>query len=104
MRAVEIRLRKTRRSEPILIGDHHQLVARCDAALQGRNHVIDQSELVVAVDLEIGWLLDQGAVAIDEQKFARVHAAASRSPSETSNCVFSSGVPTVMRRQSARPG
>ena len=55
------------RAEPILVGDHHQAVARARQLRAARNHAGQPADLVQAVDLFVGWLFDQRAVAIDEQ-------------------------------------
>src|SRR5688500_5138430 len=106
MRAIEVRLRKCLCAEPVLVGHHHELITHVAQAQHGGDHARDEAQLVEAVDLEIGGFLDQRAVAVDKKD--RAHTAApARTDSDAmmpSSRVFCSGVPTVMRSASSRPG
>ena len=69
VRRIEGFLRETGGAEPILIGDHHQLIPRL-LQRQRRDHVRLERQLVQAVNLEIfRWLGDQRAVTIDKEDF-----------------------------------
>src|SRR5690606_2246864 len=107
-------------AQPILVGDDHELEARITQLQQRGDHAGEEAQLVVGVDLEIVRLLDQGAVAIDEEDFRGHQAApadavatpspsrwaggASRAETTDSTRSFCSGVPMVMRSASPSPG
>ena len=65
---------KARRAEAILVGDHDELVAGIAQPQQRRDHAFDEAQLGVGVDLEVVRLLDQRAVAIDEQDRAQARS------------------------------
>ncbi len=96
VRRPEIGFWKTVRPEAILVGDHHQRIARIDDAPQCRNYIRQEFELGDCIDLLIGRFFDEAAVAVDEEDLA-AHSIASR------NRAFSSGVPMLTRRQFANP-
>src|SRR5690606_34745456 len=102
VRAVEGLLRILVRAQAVLVGDHHELVAGVAQLQQGRDHALDEAQLLVGVDLEIFRLLDQGADAVDEKD--RGHAAASSAARTASTRWFCSGVPMVMRSASPSRG
>src|SRR5690606_29996293 len=105
VRGLEVLARERRGAEAVLIADHHQPVAGVAQPQQRRQHAGHEAQLVEAVDLEVGRLLDQGAVAVDEEdRTGRAHAAASAPASASSTRRFCPGVPTVMRSASSRPG
>ena len=58
---------KLARAEAVLVGDHHELEAALCAWRKRREHARHEADLLEAVDLLVGRLLDQRAVAIDEQ-------------------------------------
>src|SRR5690606_380116 len=94
-----------RGAEAVLIADHHQPVAGVAQPQQRRQHAGHEAQLVEAVDLEVRRLLNQGAVAVDEEDRAgRAHAATSAPASAASTRRFCPGVPTVTRSASSRPG
>ena len=66
------------RAQPILVADEHQPVARSLQFEQRRNHARQQANLLQAVDLLIGRLLDERAVAIDEQDACAAHGRCHR--------------------------
>ena len=100
VRAVEVFLWEAVGSEPVLVADHHQFEAGILQFPQRGHDALRQPELRKAVDLEVGRLLDQGAVTVHECD-ARAHAAALSVASRPSFC---SGVPSVMRTQDSSPG
>ena len=104
LRRFEVGQRKTVGAEPILVADHHELVAGGLQLQQRRNHARHQPELGQRIDLEVGGLLDQGAIAVQEQDLAQAHAASLRVSSAASTALFSSVVPMLMRNASASPG
>ena len=61
------RLRKRVGAEAVLVADHHELETGVAQPQQRGITPGDEAQLVVAVDLVVGRLLDQRAVAIDEQ-------------------------------------
>src|SRR5690606_16016051 len=109
LRTVEMRLREPVGTQPVLVADHDQPVTCLDRDLERRNRSRHQPELFMAVDLLVRRLLDEGAVAIEEQHPGRhgAHAASpagSRTgmatPKAASTASLSSGQPMPMRRQS----
>ncbi len=100
--AIEAGARVAVAAEAILVGDDHELVAGIPQLQQRRDHLRHEAQLLVGVDLEIGRLLDEGAVAVDEQD--RGHAAALRADRAASTRSFSSGLPMLMRRASPSCG
>lgn len=100
--AVEGGLRIGVGPESVLIGDDHELVSRIAQPQQCRHHVLHETDFLIGVDLEIGRLLDQGSVAIDEQD--RSHAAASCRRRAEITRSFCSGEPMVMRSASPSCG
>ena len=88
------------RAEPVLVAHEHEAVAGSLESQQRRNHARQQADLGEAVDLLVGRLLDQRAVAIDEQDACSTHGCSTAASSRW----FCSGVPIEMRRQFASPG
>ena len=91
VRHVECRLRKARAAEAILVRDHRELEAGALRLAQGREHARHEADLLDGVDLFVGRLLDERAVAVDEQHAGLAHARLRIRRS------FCSGVPTEMR-------
>ena len=77
---VEARARICLAAEAVLVADDHEFEPGIAQLQQRRDHAADETQLVVGVDLEVGRLLDQGAVAVDEEDF-RGHQA--RTPAGT---------------------
>src|SRR5690606_17705429 len=84
------------------VADDHELPAGIAQLDQCGNDVGHETQLVVCVDLVVGGLLDQGAVAVDEQDGG--HAAALRAERAASTRWFSSGLPMLMRSASPSCG
>jgi hypothetical protein len=55
---------------PSWLADHHQLIAGVDQPLQRHDDIRQQPELLDRIDLLVGRLLDQGAVAVNEENLA----------------------------------
>src|SRR6185437_1361218 len=102
IRAIEAGARVALAAEAILVGDDHELVAGIAQLQQRRDHLRHEAQLLVGVDLEIRRLLDEGAVAVDEQD--RRHAAALRADRAASTRSFSSGLPMLIRSASPSCG
>src|SRR5690606_24423681 len=118
--AVETCARIAVGAQPVLVADDHELEAGVAQLQHRRDHAPDEAELVIGVDLEVFRLLDQGAVAVDEEDpgghQGHPSAAAGAAPIPTvpalpgegrkadSTRSFCSGVPMVMRSASPRPG
>ena len=64
---LEALLRIALAAEPVLVADHHEAIAGALQLTQRREHAGQQAQLLEAIDLLVRRLLDQGAVAIDEQ-------------------------------------
>ncbi len=101
LRLAEGGLGERRRAEPVLVADQHEAVARLPQFEQGRDDTGQQSHLGHAVDLFVGRLFDQRAVAVDEQDVLRSAHARSTAASSRSFCA---GVPIDTRRHCANPG
>src|SRR3546814_8533808 len=67
VRAVERRPREALRTQPVLVADDHELVAGIAQPQERRDHAGDEAQLVAGIDLVVGRLLDQGAVAVNEE-------------------------------------
>ena len=68
MRAVKIRLRETVGTQPVLVSDHHQLIAGFLQLEQHRDYIGFKSQFVETIDLKIGWRLrNKGTVTIDKE-------------------------------------
>src|SRR3546814_14498096 len=67
VRAVERRPREALRTQSILITDDHELIAGIAQPQERGDHAGDEAQLVAGIDLVVGRLLDQGAVAVDEE-------------------------------------
>jgi len=91
---------KRGRAQPILVAHEHEPETRVDQSLQGRDDARHQAQLRQRVDLLIGRLLDQRAVAVDEQDAGGAHDRATAASSRS----FCPGVPTDMRRQRSSRG
>ena len=87
-------------AESFLVGGQDQVVAEADQGPQATDGSGDETEFGERIDLFVFGFADDRAVAVDENGFLhgwyRFREAASLR--------FSSGVPTVMRRQPAQPG
>lgn len=104
MRAIECRLRERFGTEAVLIRHHDELVTGVAQAQHRRNHAVDEFEFFVGIDLEIGGLADQRAVAVDEQDGLHRAHAADACGCAASTASFSAGEPIVMRKASPSPG
>ena len=107
VRAVEAGLRIGVGAQAVLVGHHHELPAGVAQPQQGRHYPAHEAQFFVGIDLEVLRLLDQGAIAIDEQDRpvdGSIHAAASFASSAASTRWFCSGVPMLMRRASPSCG
>ena len=102
MRAVELVLRQAGGSQPVLIGDHHQLVPFLLQLEQGRDHLRLKRQLIEAVYLKINrWLGNQRTVTVNKEKllghtFSAVKASITR--------WLSARVPIVIRKQPLNEG
>ncbi len=85
LRSFEIGQRKARRAQTILVRHHHQAIARVHQLAKRGEHAGHEADLVETVHLLVGRLLDQRAVAIDEQHLQR-RGAHARLPSRRSFC------------------
>src|SRR4249919_605885 len=104
VRADELLARKARGTQTVLIADHHKLETRIAQFQQGRDDAFDEAELLEAVDLEIRGLLDQYAIAINEQDFPHATLPIVFAPRALIKASFSSGLPIDMRSASASAG
>src|SRR5579859_4499013 len=99
MGAPEGLARQARRAETVLIGHHHEAVAGAPELDERGNHARHQPHFLEAVDLLVGGLAVEGAVAIQEQD-ARAAAdaaacAAAHAPSRlSSRASFCARLPT----------
>src|SRR3546814_5161261 len=89
VRAVERFARKALSAQPVLVADDHELVAGIAQPQQRRDHAGNEAQLVVRVDLVVGRLLDQGAVAVEEED--RRHVVASSACSVETTTSFCTG-------------
>ena len=102
VRAVELVLRQAGGSQPILVGDHHQLVPFLLQLEQGRDHLRLKRQLIEAVYLKINrWLGNQRTVTVNKEKllghtFSAVKASMTR--------WLSARVPIVIRKQPLNEG
>ncbi len=71
-------LREAGGAEAVLVGDHHEAVARLRSSSSAGDHARHEAHLRERVDLLVGRLLDQRAVAVDEQHAASLHASTAR--------------------------
>ena len=106
LRSVEGGLRIRLGAQAVLVADHHELVAGIAQAQQRRNHAVDEAELFVGIDLEIGGLRDQRAVAVDEQDRASCDTLMPRRQraAPRARASFCAGVPMLMRSASSSSG
>ena len=102
VRAVELVLRQAGGPQPVLIGDHHQLVPFLLQLQQGRDHLRLKRQLIEAVYLKINrWLGNQRTVTVNKEKllghtFSAVKASMTR--------WLSARVPIVIRKQPLNEG
>ncbi len=68
LRTLEARRREGLGAEPVLVRHHHEPVAGVAQAQQRGNDARQEAQLLEGVDLLVGRLLDQGAVAVDEER------------------------------------
>ncbi len=101
LRAEESLTGKTRGAETVLIAHHHELEAGIAEPDEGGYDAFHQPELLVGVDLLVLGLLDENAVAVDEENAGHGWGASRRA---AITAWFSSGVPTEMRRASSSWG
>ena len=100
VRRPEILLREGLRAQPVLVRRHHQLEIQPPERPERRDRTGYEFQLFEAVDLVIrGRLRDHGAVAVYEERF--FHGRKFLTVSNMRS--FSSGRPTVMRRQPSQP-
>src|SRR5690606_16890258 len=106
LRALEGFARIALAAEPVLVGHDHEAVAGIAQLQQRGDHAGHEAKLVVGVDLEVLGLLDEGAVAVDEEDGgAHARASARQAVDRTSSTrAFCAGVPTVMRSASPSCG
>jgi hypothetical protein len=97
LRPLESLPRVARRAEAVLVADHDEFESRVAQLQQRRDHVVEEADFVVGVHLEVVRLLDQCAVAIDEEE-------AFHGVSASSTASFSAALPTVMRSASRSCG
>ncbi len=69
LQRTEFLFAETRRAEPVLVGDHHEGVTGVAQAAQRGHDLGLERELVETVDLEVGRLGDERAVAVEEEDF-----------------------------------
>src|ERR1700722_2402450 len=92
MRLVKVRLWKGGGAQAILVGHHDEPESAPLQLVEGRKNTGQKTNLLHRIDLLVVRLLDQCAVAINEQGWnGGRHCQASRSR------LFCSGVPTLMR-------
>ena len=63
---LEVLAREALASQAVLIGDHDQTIAGALQSLQCREYAGQQADLVEPIDLLVGRLLDQRAIAVEE--------------------------------------
>src|SRR5262245_52172601 len=102
MGTVETSLREGWRTEAVLVGDHHQFEAGRHQPLQRTDHAGHEGKFLEAVDLVVRRLLDETAIAVDEENLPAHASAPTRSAARTRS--FSLPVPIVMRNASPSPG
>jgi hypothetical protein len=76
MRDIEGLLRKALRAEAVLVGDHHQPEATAFELIHGGEHAGHEADLVGGIDLLVVRLLDERAIAVDEQDLRAAHRSA----------------------------
>jgi hypothetical protein len=94
---LEVRLGEAFAADTILVGDHHELVARGLQRLQRREHVRHEAHFVEAIDLLVTDLFDQGAIAINEEDGFGIVAHGGAHGRLASSRSFCSGLPMLMR-------
>src|SRR3546814_232933 len=102
VRAVERRPREALRPQPALVADDTELVAGIAQPQERRDHAGDEAQLVAGIDLVVGRLLDQGAVAVNEED--RRHVVVPSACSARTTTSFCPGVPIVIRSASPSCG
>src|SRR6185437_16105231 len=99
LRSLECRARERAGAEPVLVGHHHEAKAAALQLCKRSEHARQEAHLLQGVHLLVRRLLDQRAVAIDQQNSrARAHRSASSSLS------FWPTEPTLMRSALPNPG
>src|SRR6185436_5247777 len=95
----ELRLRITLRAESVLVADHDEAEAGVAKLDQCRDRAVHEAEFFDRIDLMVGGLDDQRAVAVEEGDL--IHPSASRKDASARR--FSIGVPTETRMQPVKP-
>ncbi len=93
-------LGKGRGAQAVLVGGQHEVEPEAREGFQRGDGSGHEREFFEAVDLFVGGFGDDGAVAVDEEGF--FHRV--KFLTVSSIRAFSSGRPTVMRRQPSHPG
>ncbi len=76
LRPIKVGLREIVGAQPVLVADHHKPKSGVFEFTQSRDHALDQTKLLETVDLLIGRLFNERAVAVDKQYLLKPHVQA----------------------------